>query len=209
MISRVKGRLRQKKDNGILLEIGDITYDIICPLAVLAAISGNDAEEVIELVTYHYYQVDQSKSVPVMIGFTNEIEKEFFEKFITVSGIGPKAAAKALVMPFSTIAAGIDRGDMAMLKKLPGIGEQKAREIIAKLQGKIGKFGLIQDAGMPAPIKVKEDIREEALLVLCQLQYKRKEAEEMIDKAVSRNPGIRTSEELINEIYRQRAEGKA
>jgi Holliday junction DNA helicase RuvA len=146
--------------------------------------------------------MDPSKAIPVLVGFLNEIEKEFFEQFITVSGVGPKAACRALSLPFSTIADAIDRADMSILKSLPGIGEQRAREIIAKLQGKVGKFGLIQDASAGASIKIKDDIREEALSVLLQLRYKRGEAEEMVKKALSRNPKASTCEEILNEVYK-------
>ncbi|MDP2913032.1 MAG: Holliday junction branch migration protein RuvA, partial [Candidatus Omnitrophota bacterium] len=128
--------------------------------------------------------------------------KEFFEQFITVSGVGPKAACRALTMSFSEIAEAIDKGDVAFLKTLPGIGEQKAREIVAKLQGKVGKFGLIQDRFAGEALRVKEDIKEEALGVLLQLQYKKSEARDMIEKAVKRNPGVTTCEEMLNEVYR-------
>jgi len=154
-------------------------------------------------VTYHYYQVEPSRSVPVLIGFQNEVEKEFFEKFISVSGVGPKAACRALAEPFSTIAGAIDTGDVSFLKKLPGIGEQRARQIVAKLQGKVGKYGLIKD-GHISRIKEHEDIKSEALSILLQLQYKKNEAEDMIQKAFQRQPGLKTSEELLNEVYREK-----
>ena len=166
----------------------------------------NNTDEDIELITYHYYQTDPSKSVPVLIGFLNEIEKEFFERFISVSGVGPKAACRALALPFSTIADGIDTADIALLKSLPGIGQQKAREIIAKLQGKVGKFGLIQDRGVAKVPKVKEDVIKDAMSVLLQLQYKKREAEHMLESAIRRNPGIKTSEELLNEVYKQKTQ---
>src|SRR3989338_5611718 len=115
------------------------------PAAVMKGLDRAQGEDgTVALITYHYYQMDPSKAVPVLVGFVNEIEKEFFEQFITVSGIGPKAACRALSMPFSVIADAIDKADIALLKSLPGIGEQRAREIIAKLQGRVGKFGLIQ-----------------------------------------------------------------
>ncbi|MDD5439986.1 MAG: helix-hairpin-helix domain-containing protein, partial [Candidatus Omnitrophica bacterium] len=148
---------------------------------------------------------DPSRSFPVLIDFLNEVEKEFFEKFITVSGIGPKAACKALTLPISEIAGGIDAGDVRLLKSLPGIGERKAKEIIASLQGKVGKFGLIQDRTAVPLKEIKDDLKEEALGVLLQLQYKRKEAEEMLEKALGRNPSVKTAEELLNEVYRHRA----
>jgi len=205
MIARIKGKIREKRSLSVLFEAGDITYEILIPPAVMFSL-GVGADDTVELVVYHYYQVDPSRSFPVMIGFTNEIERDFFEKFITVSGVGPKAACKALTVPFSTIAGGIDRGDEALLKSLPGIGERKAREIIAKLQGKVGKYCLIQDKGgsqQPA-YRVKDDIKAEAVGVLLQLQYKKKEAEEMVEKALARNGGIRTSEDVLNEVYKSR-----
>lgn len=206
MISRIKGRIKARKELSILLETKDITYEVLIPPAVMKNIE-NSNDEIIELITYHYHQTDPSKSVPVLIGFSNEIEKEFFEKFISVSGVGPKAACKAMTLPFSIIADGIDSSDISLLKKLPGIGEQKAKEIIAKLQGKVGKFGLIQDKkALGKTPKLKEDIKEDAMSVLTQLQYKKKEAEQMLDNAIRRNPSIKTSEELLNEVYRQKTQ---
>ena len=104
------------------------------------------------------------------------------------------------------IAQAIDNGDQAYLKTLPGIGNQKAKEIIAKLQGKVGKYGLIQDKmAMPAPVAAQvADWQEEALTVLLQLQYKKQEAMEMIRKALERSKDIQTTEGLLNEIYKQR-----
>jgi len=49
------------------------------------------------------------------------------------------------------------------------------------------------------------DVEQEALHILLQLQYKKAEAEEMIKKAFERAPKLATSEELLNEIYKQRA----
>lgn len=158
----------------------------------------------ISLVTYHYLHIEPARSTPFLIGFLNEIEREFFEKFITVSGVGPKAAVKALTLPISKIAKAIDEADMVVLKSLPGIGQQRAKEIIAKLQGKVGKYGLIKDEHPTDKAKPKEDISEEALSVLLQLQYNRKEAKDMIEQALKRNPNLETAEELLNEVYRQK-----
>jgi len=157
----------------------------------------------VSLLTYHYYQVEQSKSTPVLIGFLNQVEKDFFEIFITVSGIGPRAALKALNQPISLIAKAIDEGDLVFLKSLPGIGEQRAKEIVAKLQNKVGKFGLIQDRDIPGKTRSK-DISEEALDVLLQLEYKRSEALGMIKKVLASNPNVFTTEDLLNLVYKQR-----
>jgi len=206
MICRISGKLIQRREDSIVLDVNGISYEVLIPGAVMHCLEDRVSEDnILSLIVYHYLQVEPSRGFPFLIGFFNEIEKEFFEKFITVSGIGPKAAVRALKVPISTIAQAIDVGDVSFLKSLPGIGEQRAKEIIAKLQGKVGKFGLIQDnvaAGVLA--RGKEDIQQEALDVLLQLQYKKTEAKNMIQQALSRNPDIKTSEDLLNEVYKQK-----
>lgn len=205
MISRISGTVVEKRSGGLLLDNGGIAYELIVPQAVLKAMEKDMAPgNKVTLVTYHYYQMEPSRGVPVLIGFQNEVEREFFEKFITVSGVGPKAACRALAESFSAIAGAIDSGDVPFLKTLPGIGDQRARLIVAKLQGKVGKYGLIQDEGIKSGIKEHDDIKAEAVDVLLQLQYKRPEAENMVEKALERNKDIKTSEELLNEVYRDR-----
>jgi Holliday junction resolvasome RuvABC DNA-binding subunit len=94
---------------------------------------------------------------------------------------------------------------MNFLKSLPGIGQQRAREIVAKLQNKVGKFALIQDGGIKTAGESKAgDIEEEAQAVLAQLGYKKPEASSMIRKAFDNGANINTTEELLNEVYKQK-----
>lgn len=205
MIARICGKIIEKGTNYLLLDVNGITYEVLIPHTVMQRLEENLTENsVISLITYHYFQVEPSKSTPVLIGFLNEIEKEFFQAFITVSGIGPRAALKALNQPISLIARAIDEADTNFLRSLPGIGQQRAREIIAKLQNKVGKFGLIQDEKVGEKKTKITDVEEEALAVLSQLQYKKSEAVEMIKKALARSPEIQTTEELLNEVYKQK-----
>ncbi len=208
MISRLYGTLVDRRENAVLLETNGITYEVFIPVSILRTLERHmEPDGRIRLVTYHYHHVEPSRAVPILIGFINEIEREFFERFITVSGIGPKAAVRALKQPIPLIARAIDDGNLEVLRSLPGIGPQRAKEIIAKLQGKVGKFalmpdadGTVQAAGLRAP-----DATAEALEVLIQLQYKRPEAQVMIKSAMGRNPGLSSAEEILNEVYKQRA----
>ncbi|MDD5079161.1 MAG: helix-hairpin-helix domain-containing protein [Candidatus Omnitrophica bacterium] len=205
MIARIKGKVIERGDNFILVENSGFAYQVL-----LAVINMQRLDEIIaadgtiDLITYHYYQVEPSRSTPVLIGFLNEVEKEFFESFITVSGIGPKAALKALNQPISQIARAIDEGDVDSLRSLPGIGQQRAKEVIAKLQNKVGKFGLIQDSQVKNAGSPAHDMQEEVMAVLTQLGYKKPEAQTMIKKALEHAGQIKTSEELLNEVYRQK-----
>jgi Holliday junction DNA helicase RuvA len=205
MIAKISGKITQKGNNYLIIDVGGISYEVFIPATVMQRLDKNIASDGnICLITYHYFQVEPSRSTPILIGFLNEVEKEFFEVFITVSGIGPRAALKALNQPISLIARAIDEADMGFLRSLPGIGQQRAREIIAKLQNKVGKFGLIQDDKIKQEEAKTKDIEEEALAVLMQLGYKKSEASNMIKKALGRASDIQTTEGLLNEVYKQR-----
>ena len=210
MIKAIKGKILRQNEAAIILENNGLSYEILTPLSVLQRVKENqDSDGNIRLITYHYYQMTPSSGMPVLVGFINEVERDFFLEFIKVSGIGPRAAVKALNKAIGEIAQAIARGDTKYLKTLPGIGEQKAKEIVAKLQGKMGKFTLMQDrVTLQGPSTALRDIEQEALHILLQLQYKKTEAEGMIKKALERSPKLATSEELLNEIYKQRSPSK-
>jgi len=208
MISKIHGSLVDRQEHSLVIKTGGLSYEILVPYSVLQRIGEHlDGEGNISLITYHYLQVGPSSAIPVLVGFFNEIERDFFLKFIKVSGIGPRAAVRALNKPISEISQAIDKGDAGYLRGLPGIGAQKAKEIIAKLQGKVGKYGLIRDQqgeSAAAPPAGNEDWQDEAMAVLQQLQYSKQEAKDMIRRALVRSPHLSCAEELINEIYKQR-----
>jgi Holliday junction DNA helicase RuvA len=206
MISRLRGLVREQGELQLTLEVHGICYDVLMPASLLRLLPERiDPSGEVELVTFHYQQLEVGRGIPVLIGFFNEVEREFFTRFISVAGIGPRAALKALAQPIAVIAQAIDEGDLVLLRSLPGIGEQRAKEIVAKLQGKVGKYALLQAReARPEPSDAKEAaIEEEAVAVLVQLEYKKAEAKEMVRAALQRNPHARSSEELLNEVYRQ------
>ena len=210
MISRLHGTLVDRKEMIAFLETNGVTYEVLVPYAIMRTIDrhvGPDGK--VKLVTFHYHHVEPSRAVPILIGFTNDIERDFFETFITVSGIGPKAAVRAINQPIPLIARAIDDGNLDFLRSLPGIGPQRAKEIVAKLQGKVGKYALMPEGEGPVSTSAKpvSDVAVEALEVLLQLQYKRHEAQQMIQSALSRNAQLASVEEILNEVYKQRAKG--
>ena len=203
MFSRITGTLVERSEGNVVLDVGGLSYDIILPPCVEEKVAIENGEQ-LSLEIYSVMNMEGNTGHFTFYGFSNTIEREFFEKLLSVASIGPRSAARAFSQPMSRIAGAIDRGDHAFLKTLPGIGQQKARDIVAKLQGKVTKFLLIREAE-PAPPPRIPDFAEEALAVLLQLEYRRSEAEEMIRSTLEAAPGINDSEALLAEIYRQRA----
>ncbi|MGA8099557.1 MAG: Holliday junction branch migration protein RuvA [Candidatus Cybelea sp.] len=203
MFARIAGSLVERRGESAVIEAGGLGYEIVLPPCISEKVT-TTAGEPVTLEIYAVVNMDGNSGRFTYFGFTNAIEREFFEALLTVASIGPRSAARAFSAPMSSIAGAIDRGDYAFLKSLPGIGQQKARDIVAKLQGKVTKFLLIRDAP-PAPPQPIPDFADEALAVLLQLGYKRSEGEAMIRKTLDADSTIRDAERLLAEIYRRKA----
>jgi Holliday junction DNA helicase RuvA len=207
VFARISGALIERSGDAAIVEAGGLGYEIVLPPCIAQKVPSTAGERV-TLEIYAVVNLEGNSGRFTYYGFTNAIEREFFEALLTVASIGPRSAARAFSLPMSTIAAAIDRGDYNLLKTLPGIGQQKARDIVAKLQGKVAKFLLIQDAPPPAAASIP-DFADEALAVLIQLGYKRNEGEAMIRQTLEREPQLDQAEQLLAEIYRSKSAKQA
>lgn len=203
MFARIAGSLVERTADAAIVEAGGLGYEIVLPPCIAEKIP-TAAGAPVSLEVYAVVNLEGNSGRFTFYGFTNAIEREFFEALLTVASIGPRSAARAFSLPMSTIAAAIDRGDYALLKSLPGIGQQKARDIVAKLQGKVARFLLIQDAPPPRE-SAMPGFADEALAVLLQLGYKRTEGEAMIRETLKADSAIDHAERLLAEIYRLKA----
>jgi Holliday junction DNA helicase RuvA len=196
----MSGTLVEHRRGAVLVDIGGLAYEVTLPPCVEDKLP-REAGAPLSLEIHATFSLEGNSGRFAFFGFTNAIEREFFEALISVASIGPKTAARAFTLPMARIAQAIDAGDHTFLRTLPGIGQQKARDIVAKLQGKVAKFLLIQDARPQeqAPIP---DFAHEALGVLLQLEYKRSEAEAMIARTLETSPHVVDAETLLAEIYR-------
>jgi holliday junction DNA helicase RuvA len=210
MIATLSGRLRHKLEDRIVLEVGGVGYEVFLPPTVMQRIEREEAGprgDQLELVIYYHATRDQPR--PVLIGFTADLDKEFFEKLITVKDIGPMVAARALAVSVGEVASAIARQDEKFLRALPGIGPQKAKNIVAQLQGKVAKFALTRDeTATAAPVATAAPADTEALrelvweVLVKQLGHRPSEASQLISDALTRRPEVATPEELFEEIYR-------
>lgn len=203
MFSRIAGILIERGPESVVLDVAGLGYEVTLPPCVAEKVTSVPGQPV-ALEVYSVLNMDGNAGRFSYYGFTNAIERSFFEALLSVASIGPRSAARAFSQPMSRIASAIDRGDHAFLKTLPGIGQQKARDIVAKLQGKVARFLLIREAE-PQAAPPMPDFADEALAVLLQLEYKRPEAESMIRKTLEAAPQIRDAETLLAEIYRAKA----
>src|SRR5687768_7157819 len=215
MIATLSGRVRRMHEDRVVLECGGIGYEVYLPPIALREVEKSTSEGgALELVIYYHATRDQPR--PVLIGFTSDLDKEFFEKLITVKDIGPMVAARALAAPVGELAAAIARQDEKYLRALPGIGPQKAKNIVAQLQAKVAKFALAVEGATTEPVSGgpaapdTDGLREMVWEILVkQLGHRPSEASQLITDALRRRPEPRSPEELFDEIYRGQAAATA
>ena len=206
MIGYIEGKIIKKEEDRILVLTNQIGYEVLMPAVVMTSLQDKQVGDDVSL--YIFYQQTERQPKPVLIGFNLEVEKEFFQYFISVEDIGPLKAAKALTVPVREIATAIEAGEINALTKLKGIGRRTAQKIVATLGGKMGKFALIRPEDRQAQAPVEDFSKQVLDVMIKQLGHRMTDAQQMIEKALKRNNAIKTPEELFEEVYRGEREGK-
>jgi Holliday junction resolvasome, DNA-binding subunit len=205
MISYLQGKLWKVEEDRVVIVNHGVGYDVMVPPIVRATFNGkkagDDGDEVALYISYYH---PERQPRPMLIGFNREAEREFFERLITVSDIGPTKAIKLITCPIHQIAQAIEERNSRFLVQIKGLGPKLADKIIAHLYGKMAKFALIIEAEAPLSLpQEKEDYAQQVLEVMVQqLGHKRAEALKMIQEALSRNPHLSSPEEIFEEVYR-------
>ncbi len=200
MIGYIEGKILNKEEDRILVLANQIGYEVLLPAIVVESLQDKEIGEEISL--YIFYQQTERQPKPVLIGFNLEVEKEFFQYFISVEDICPLKAAKALTVSVREIASAIEAGEINQLTKLKGIGRRTAQMIIATLEGKMGKFALIRPEDHKAQPPAEDFSKQVLDVMVKQLGHRPGDARQMIDSALKRNSAIKSAEELFEEVYR-------
>jgi len=204
MISRILGNLVSVDDSSVVVRVGGLEYRVFVP-GFLVDRLGSLVGEDVELYTIYY--IEGSAGVgnlfPRLVGFLRREDREFFEYFITVPGLGIRRALRALNLPVEEVARAIELKDYAVLRSLPEIGNRIAEKIVAELRGKVARFAAPGEAVEEIVGAESTAVIDEALAVLSQLGYKPVEARSLVARAVKYLSPPVDSETLIREIFRR------
>ena len=172
MIASVRGTIKQKKDNYVIVENAGIGYKIFVSEEILSKY-GTDDE--VSLYTHQYVKEDALN----LFGFLDMEALDLFEKLIAVSGIGPKTALGVFaVASIADIKSAIINEDASILKKVSGIGSKTAERIVLELKNKIA--GLVGHEGVRSSEEMEAD--SDAVDALVSLGYQAKQVREALKK---------------------------
>jgi len=203
LINKISGRLLSVANDTATIAIDAFEYEVLIPEFARLRLQHNVGRDV-SLFTIHYLDGNPAhgRLTPRLVGFTGEVEREFFELFCSVDGLGVKKALRAMVRPVKEVAELIEAQDAKGLSALPGIGSATAERIIAKLRRKMPKFVLMVSREEMAG-EVPTDVAKEAFDVLCKLGHSETDARKLLDGALADRKKFSDVEALLQAVYQK------
>ena len=129
MYSYIKGEITEIKATNITIETYNIGYLIKVPNPYSFTLNTNTT-----IYIHHHVREDAIE----LYGFASALEKETFEKLISVKGLGPKGALAILASATpQDIFSATKNADAKFFVKFPGIGQKLSQQIILDLKGKL------------------------------------------------------------------------
>lgn len=186
MYAYLKGTLEEITEDNIVVEVGNIGYNVKVSTTTTELLPGIGSE--VKIYTYTLVREDTF----ALYGFLTRDDLEIFKKLITVNGIGPKGGLAILsVMNADALRFAIIAGDAKSIAKAPGVGNKTAERVILDLRDKIsledtlqGLGGVSADAGgvLTGGTGTDHVMKKEAIEALVALGYSASDATSAVKK---------------------------
>lgn len=191
MIAYLKGKLLQKSENLVLIEVNNVGYEVnISTTTYLNLVNKTETE----LFTYLQVREDGIS----LFGFSTLNEKELFLKLITVNGVGPKMAMQILSgASLTDLVTSIVAEDTIMLSKVKGVGKKTAERIVLELKEKVGDEMLMQSSTNNESIDISNSVVNDTMMALVTLGLTKTDAMKKIKEHYSNNDNVETLVEKV------------
>jgi Holliday junction DNA helicase RuvA len=187
VIAHLRGRILEKQPTRVVVDVAGVGYDVAVPLSTFYGLGEPGAEVALRVHTH------VREDALALYGFATALELDLFNRLISISGIGPKLALAVLsgIEPPDLVAA-IERGDVARLTAIPGVGKKTSERIVLELRDRLPRA---HAAAVPAGGAAADGliVRDDLLSALMNLGYHRPLAEKAVDaalKTVGREAGF-------------------
>jgi Holliday junction DNA helicase RuvA len=185
MIGSLKGKIISRRPDNVLIEVNGVGYHVNVPLNILANLPPQGQDVFLQIYTHVREDAIQ------LFGFSTEAEKKVFVALLGVSGVGPKMALTIISgISYNDFLSAIEREDVAMLCRIPGLGKKTAHRLILELREKL-----------PSTDGTRDRIFDDTLSALLNLGYKKSLAIECLEKTYKR--GFPDIETLLRETLKE------
>ncbi|HEX9596483.1 MAG TPA: Holliday junction branch migration protein RuvA [Anaerolineales bacterium] len=186
MIAHLQGTLLSKQTNKVVVEAGGVGYEVSIPVSTFFELGAVGSP-----VSLHIYTHVREDTL-ALYGFRTGREKTLFEKFLSVSGVGPRMAIAILsgLEPQDLIPA-LRSGNIALLTHIPGVGRKTAERLVLELREKLDDLAPPGAPPVSKPSAAGEltGVDADVLSALVNLGYARPAAEAAIHEVRKDTPG--------------------
>jgi Holliday junction DNA helicase RuvA len=134
MISSITGTVKSTSVSSIVVEVSGVGVFLQVPIRVAAKIQNG------EKVSFHTYLVVREDAL-TLYGFSEVLDRDFFELLLSVTGIGPKVAQSILAnSDAGAIANAVVSSNLKALESVPGLGKKGAQRLVLELKDKAVAF---------------------------------------------------------------------
>ncbi|HJB33068.1 MAG TPA: Holliday junction branch migration protein RuvA [Candidatus Blautia merdipullorum] len=131
MIAYIKGTVEEILEDRVILETGNMGYNIFMPMGAVEHLLHKGQE--IKIHTY----LNVKEEALQLFGFLTRDDLNTFKLLLGVNGIGPKAALGVLSgLSADELRFAVLADDVKTISRAPGIGKKTAQKLILELKDK-------------------------------------------------------------------------
>lgn len=131
MIAYIKGTVEEILEDRVILEAGNMGYNIFMPMGAVEHLLHKGQE--IKIHTY----LNVKEEALQLFGFLTRDDLNTFKLLLGVNGIGPKAALGVLSgLSADELRFAVLADDVKTISRAPGIGKKTAQKLILELKDK-------------------------------------------------------------------------
>ena len=176
MFNSLNGIITGKFPKQVFIDTNGVEWDLCVPDSNLDMLPpvGNEAR----IFTW----LQHTDQLMTLYGFASAEERSVFLDLLKVDGVGPKGAVKIM----SAVSSGrlmdvLEKGDLEMLEKIPGVGKKTAGKMMLTLKGKL----TLRDTGSGDMVRVAAaSPYADVVLSLASMGYDKKIVEQKVAQLV-------------------------
>jgi Holliday junction DNA helicase RuvA len=202
VIASLNGVYKSRNGDSLVLDVGGVGYLVFLPPVVWDALGELQLDQPLRFQIVYNASAQQPK--PTLFGFLSAEEKEFFELLASIPRMGGRNAAKAMVLPVTTLATAIQEGNAELLTRLPGVSGTGAEKIIASLRKKVAPFVALENVAASPPADSRDELKSDAVDLLVVMDVKKPEASRAVEQILETEPDLYTVQDVITEFFKRR-----
>ncbi|MBI2742790.1 MAG: Holliday junction branch migration protein RuvA [Chlamydiales bacterium] len=195
MLEYVRGKLTGSTLEKATVEVGGLGYRFYIPFSTYAKLPPQ-GQEVLLYVTTIIREDSQRR-----FGFLSMGERDLFEEFNQISGIGPKTSLSLVGhMDIADLQLAVSQKNATALCKIPGIGKKTAERLVVELKDRLKKLSL--PSAPTSPSGKKNLMIEDAIAALINLGYPAPRAERAVKTVLDTNGESLELSQLITQALK-------